>query len=153
VSGIAPTLSRVFLDATCWVAAAGSPAGGSAEIVRQAQAGKLRLVTTLRVLEEAERNIHRAFELSALLRFYAWLGSLPLEMVDPTTPAEEAAWQKVTVEKDWHVLAGAVKAHADALVTLDRKHLLTPVVLDRCPIPVQDTRQFFQAWRASTAGK
>ena len=144
---------RVFLDATCWVAAAGSPAGGSAEIVRQAQAGKLRLVTTLRVLEEAERNIHRAFDPAALLRFYAWLGSLPLEVVDPTTPAEEAQWQEVTVDKDRHVLAGALKAHADVLVTLDRKHLLTAAVLARCPIPVQDTRQFFQAWRASSSGE
>ena len=48
---------RVFLDATCWVAAAGKSTGGSAEILRLAREGRLRIVATPMVLEEAEDNI------------------------------------------------------------------------------------------------
>ena len=56
------------LDATCWVA---RPALRPADRPRLCgrSSGQLRLVTTLRVLEEAERNIHRAFDPAALLRF------------------------------------------------------------------------------------
>lgn len=50
-------MKRVFLDATCWVAAAGSETGGSSAILLLAQAFLLVLVTSRAVLQEAEQNI------------------------------------------------------------------------------------------------
>jgi predicted nucleic acid-binding protein len=54
-------MRRVFLDATCWVAAAGRPEGGSAKILLLAREGRLVIVTTQFVLQESERNIWEAF--------------------------------------------------------------------------------------------
>jgi predicted nucleic acid-binding protein len=49
--------------------------------------------------------------------------------------------------KDRHVLAAALKAKVDVLVTLDCKHLLTEVVRVNFPIPVQDTKEFLTEFR------
>jgi predicted nucleic acid-binding protein len=141
-------MKRVFLDATCWVAAAGRPQGGSAKILTLARLGKLKIVTTQRVLQEAERNIRDAFGAEELERFYREVADLDLEIIDDSTLEEEARWQSVTAAKDCHVLAAVFKAGADVLVTLDRKHLLTEVVAAQSPIPVMDTKQFFTALAA-----
>jgi putative PIN family toxin of toxin-antitoxin system len=135
---------RVFLDASCWVAAAGSPNGGSALILKLAQAGHLQVVATRKVLQEAERNIRDKLGKEALLRYYQALGSLEIELVDPITPEEEAQWTSLVAEKDRHVLAGAYKARADVLVSLDRRHILTERVQERFPIPVRDTGSFLE---------
>jgi predicted nucleic acid-binding protein len=142
-------MKRVFLDATCWMAAAGSPNGGSAQILKLARQGRLRLLATARVLQEAEENIQEAWGGEELGRFYRDVADLELELIEPTTPDEEATWQPLTADKDLHVLAGAFKGRADVRVTLDRRHLLTPAVAAGFPLPVQDTRRFFEAWHAA----
>ncbi|MEW5931994.1 MAG: PIN domain-containing protein [Bacillota bacterium] len=136
--------TRVFLDASCWVAAAGSPTGGSTLILRLAQAGRVQVVATRRVLQEAEHNIRTKMEEEALLRYYRLLGSVELELIPPVTPEEEARWSGLAAPKDAHVLAGAAKANADVLVSLDRRHILTERVRKGFPIPVQDTREFLR---------
>jgi predicted nucleic acid-binding protein len=138
-------MKRVFLDATCWMAAAGSPTGGSAEILKLGRLGRLGIVATQRVLREAEKNIGEEWGAEGLERFHRDVADLDLELIDEPTSAEEARWQTVTVPKDCHVLAGACKAGVDMLVTLDRKHLLTERVAAQFPLPVMDTRQFFAA--------
>jgi hypothetical protein len=50
-------MRRVFLDATCWVAAAGRPEGGSAKILLLAREGRLVIVTTQFVHQERGRSI------------------------------------------------------------------------------------------------
>lgn len=138
-------MKRVFPDATCWVAAAGNPKGGSAEILKLGRLGKLVIITTQRVLKEAEKNISANWGADELECFYRDVADLDLEFVDDPSAAEEARWQGITVDKDCHVLASAYKAGADVLVTLDRKHLLTATVVSQFPLPVVDTKQFFAA--------
>jgi predicted nucleic acid-binding protein len=141
-------MKRVFLDATCWMAAAGSPTGGSAEILKLGRLGRLLIVATQRVLREAEKNIGEEWGAEGLERFHRDVADLDLELIDEPTAEDEARWQAVTVPKDCHVLAGAYKAGADVLVTLDRKHLLTETVAVQFPLPVMDTRQFFAALKS-----
>jgi predicted nucleic acid-binding protein len=138
-------MRRVFLDATCWVAAAGRPQGGSAKILMLAREGRLVIVTTQLVLQEAERNIWEAFGAEAMERFYRDVADLELEIIAAPPPDEEAQWQSVTAAKDCHVLAAVFNAGADVLVTFDRKHLLTDAVATQFPIPAMDTKQFFTA--------
>lgn len=134
-------MKRVFPDATCWVAAAGSPSGGSAQILKLGRLGRLVIVTSQRVLQEAEKNIREAFGAEGLGRFYQDVADLELEIVTEPTPEDEAQWQEITAAKDCHVLAAVFKAGADVLVTLDRRHLLTETVEDHFPIPVMDTNK------------
>jgi predicted nucleic acid-binding protein len=118
--------------------------------LKLARRGKLVILATQRILREAEDNIREAWGAEELERFYQEVADLEWELIAPPTAAEESRWQALTVEKDCHVLAGAYQGSADVLVTLDRRHLLTAAVAAGFPIPVQDTRQFFQHWYADT---
>ena len=140
---------RVFLDATCWVAAALKPTGGSAKILMLARTGRLALVATQRVLQEAERNLARDYGGEKLERFNRDQMDADVEVVDEVTDEEEARWQGLTVEKDRHVLAGAVKGRAEVVVSLDQKHLLTERVIREFPVPVRSTQGFFAWWEPS----
>jgi predicted nucleic acid-binding protein len=144
-------MKRAFLDATCWVAAAGSPNGGSAQILKLGRLGKLVILATPLVLQEAEENIRDHWGAEGLDRFYQDVADLDLEMIEPTTADEEAQWTALTAAKDLHVLAAAFKASADVLITLDRRHLLTDAVARGFPILVQDTRSFFADWYTKEA--
>lgn len=64
-------------------------------------------------------------------------------MVDPASTEEEAIWENIVPGKDCHVLAGAHKAQADVLITLDRQHILVARVRESFPIPIQGTTEFF----------
>ena len=139
-------MRRVFLDATCWIAAAGSAAGGSSAIILLAQELLLVLLTSQAVLAEAERNIRSKMPPAALQRFYALLDITQIEVSEPTTLQEER-WAEVTVEKDRHVLAASLKTKADVLVSLDRRHLLNETVQAAFPLPVQDTKEFLTSFR------
>lgn len=138
---------RVFLDASVFVAAAGSPSGGSAlvfELCRQARAIP---VASLLVLEESERNIAKKLGRTALLRFYQEIGSIDLEVTEPPDEKEVAAQSGIINAKDAPVLAGAMKAKVDCLLTLDRKDFLSPVVLEAgLPFEVMTPGSFLTDW-------
>jgi len=140
-------LKRVFLDATCWIAAAGSELGGSSAIILLAEALLIVLITSQAVLQESERNIRAKMGSLTLQRFHFLLATTEIEVCEETTEAEEEQWTALTVKKDRHVLAAAIRGKADVLVTLDRKHILTDAVRAGFPIPVQDTREFLTAFR------
>ncbi len=140
-------MKRVFLDATCWVASARSPGGGSSAILDYARAGALRIVTSNQVLLETERNTRNKMKQADFQRYMTLFTAVRPEVMASVTQEEWARWLPLVPAKDCHVLAGAVKAQADALVTLDRKHLLTATVRAGFPIPVQDTKEFLAAWR------
>jgi len=67
---------RLFLDASVWIAAAGSPTGGSALVLELCRHGHATAVTSRLVLLEAERNIRKKLGPEALLRFYELLGGI-----------------------------------------------------------------------------
>jgi predicted nucleic acid-binding protein len=136
-------MKRVFLDASCWMAAAGSPKGGSATILKLARLGQLVVVATQRVLKEAEKNVRLDWGWEELERLHREITDVDPEMVDDPSDAEEACWQAITVPKDCHVLAAAHRAQVDVLVSQDTAHLVTPAVAAGFPIPVMTTKQFF----------
>lgn len=120
---------RLFLDANVFIAAAGSRTGASALILALCRRGHGRVVTSRRVLLEAERNIQAKLGEDALLRFYREIATLDLDLVEAPTAQEVAIQARIVEQKDAHVLAAAVKGEVDALLTLDRKHFLSPTVL------------------------
>ncbi len=120
--------SKLFIDASVFIAAAGSPEGGSSFVLRLCKQGRFRVVCTKLVLLEAERNIRRKLGTEALLRFYRNLAELDPLVEAPPSPEEIAACEPLVGEKDAHVLAAALKSGADVLLTLDRKHFMTEKV-------------------------
>jgi len=134
---------RVFLDASCWIAACLNPAGGSARILGAAQEGKIQILTTPDVLEEVRRNIEKKLTEEAMIQFQLFR-RMCKPLVLPNPPEEDKQeWSSLTREKDLHVLAGAIRGEADVLVTLDRNDLLNQKVRDFFPIPIRHTTEFF----------
>jgi len=116
---------QLFLDASVLIAAAASPAGGSALVIEFCKAKKATPLVSRLVLIEAERNIRNKFEESVLVRYYNILVELdPLVLPTPEQQEIEEAL-KVIRPKDAHVLAAARSGEASHLITLDRKHFLT----------------------------
>jgi len=135
---------RVLLDASCWVAAAGSSTGGSSRILELAAHGLLSVVVSEGVLIEAERNIARKLGEPALLRFYELLGKYQFERAPELRQQEELLWRHLVPEKDCHVLGAAYAAGVDVLVSLDRRHILADKVRRSFPIRVLDTKEFLK---------
>ena len=129
------------MDASVWVAAAGSEFGGSAEILGFGTIRKCTILASPRVLQEAEGAISKKFGQDALARYYQLLADAGVVRVDNSTADENVVWQRIITEKDRHVLAAAFRAEADIVVTLDKQHLLTNRVRYGFPILVLNTKQ------------
>jgi len=121
---------RLFLDANVWFAAAGSPAGASAMLLALCQEGHCEITATRLILNEAEKNLRAKakFRDAALVRFYRLIAAPGLQVVATPSREEAATYSGIIHIKDAHVLAGACKAKAHALITLDRRHFCTPAV-------------------------
>ncbi len=119
---------RLFLDASVFIAAAGSDTGASALTLALCRQGHATPLASRRVLFEAERNIRAKLGPEALLRFYQEIAALDLVVVDPPTADEIVIQQAIIDPKDAHVLAAALKGNPAVLLTLDRKHFMTPAV-------------------------
>jgi len=116
---------RLFLDASVFVAAVGSPTGGSALVLELCQRGYCQACTSCLILREAERNIRRKFPEDALLRFYQILADLDMEIIDPPSRGEVMACQELIDPQDAHALASAAKSNVSFLLTLGRRHFMT----------------------------
>ena len=127
--------SLVFLDASVLVAASRSPTGGSAVALEVGQGKRYRAALSTVVLLEARVNIADKFGETELLRFYRQLAALDPLMTGQPTKEQLDLCTPLTGEKDAHVLAAALACDAEYLLTLDRRHLLTPAV-DAAGLPV-----------------
>lgn len=111
---------RLFLDANVLFSAAHNPEGNARALCRLAAGGAIALVTSSYAAEEAARNIQLKFpacvpDLAALLERLV-LGPEPASVL-----VGEAAAAGLP-EKDAPILAAAIAARADILVTGDRRH-------------------------------
>lgn len=142
--------SRLFLDASVFIAAAGSDTGASALILALCQAGHATPVASQRILLAAERNIRIKLGSEALLRFYEAIAALDLVVVESPTPEEIAVHHHIIDPKDAHVLAAALKGEPDVLLTLDRRHFMTPVLREAgLPFSIETPGEWLRRWLAT----
>ncbi len=109
----------LFLDANVLFTATVSPEGVSKSLVRLSATGGCRLVASPFVIDEALRNIavkraRQRPELDAVLA--------SVDRVGDAHPGLLAWAGRYVVAKDAPILAAAVGARADVLVTSDRRH-------------------------------
>ncbi len=125
---LSPTAPRLFLDASVIIAGLASESGASHVILTLVEAGLFTAVVCPCVLQEVERNL--AKKLPDLLPLYRqMLDRLSLEQVNDPAANEAHRWASVIAPKDAPVLAAAVNAHPQRLVTLDiRDFLIDPNV-------------------------
>ena len=119
---------RVFLDANVYFAGCASPSGASALILQLARRGLIRIVASRLVLREADRNLRRKSHRSHAEAFHRLLKATEMTILPAPDEQALARYEAHIHPKDVPVLAAAVEAKADYLVTLDRKHFLTEAV-------------------------
>lgn len=120
---------RVLLDASVFIAAAGSRTGASALLLSLCRHSHAKAVSSRLILREVERNIQGKLGQAALLRFYQDIAGLDLDLVEALTQEEIASHLRIINPKDAHVLAAALRGEVEVLLTLDRKHFFSPPVL------------------------
>jgi predicted nucleic acid-binding protein len=115
--------------------------GGPAfELIRElARGGRIRLLTSALCRVEAAANLERKRPRSAT-RLGRLLSDVSLA---PEPPAETlASARRFVTEKDAPVLAAALAARADVLVTGDLKHFGPVMERDDLPLRVRSPRAF-----------
>jgi predicted nucleic acid-binding protein len=138
---------RLFIDASVFIAAAGSKTGGSVLVLELGRRSMVQVISSRLVLLEAERNIQAKLTREALLRFYREIASLKLDLVEFLARHEIHAKEQIIHPKDAHVLAAAEKGYAEFLLTLDRKHFMSARVLHAgLPFQIVTPGDFLRRW-------
>jgi predicted nucleic acid-binding protein len=121
-AGVTPDdLPRAFVDSSALMAATLSATGAAYDPLEAGQQGRIALVVSPYVLREVERNLYRKASrgLDALQERQDQLG-----LIDPPPSLIDDIARHVE-PKDAPIVAAAVAAQADYLVTYDLRHLLS----------------------------
>ncbi len=113
--------TRVFFDASCLIAAAGSPSGGSGFLLSLCQRGLLQGAVSQPVLLETERNLRKKHGPAELQTYHRLIALIPLILVPLPAIADRQRYAARVGDKDEHVLAAALECQAPFLITLDVK--------------------------------
>jgi predicted nucleic acid-binding protein len=146
------TRVRIFIDASVWIAAAGSPTGGSSLVLEICSGSRYVALCSQRVVLEAQTNIRAKLPTAALVRFYNLLAATSPQIVSSATSDDEAQYNWLVTPKDAHVIAAAVRGGARFLLSLDRKHLANDHVRGAdLPFQVLTPGEFIQQFLGGTA--
>lgn len=111
---------RFFVDANILFSAAHSPLGGARELFRLANAGHCELVTSQHAILEARRNL--LVKSSSSSADFEKLLTTVRRVPDAGPKLVSGAARLGLPENDSPILAAAIVAETDMLVTGDRKH-------------------------------
>ena len=132
----------LFFDASCLIAAAGSPAGGSGFLLSLCGREFLCGTVSQLVLLEAEHNIQAKLSTQVLRQYHQLLQLIPLTVAPVPTSAGESWLQHVNL-KDVHVIASAMAVGAEYLLTLDQG-LIAEAHLAQLPLNVLTPGDFIR---------
>jgi predicted nucleic acid-binding protein len=120
-------LPRAFIDSSSMMAACLSMTGAAYDLLEAGQHGQVVSIVSQHVLLETERNLYRKAP-HGLREF--WERRDRLELIDPSPELVDEVTQHIE-PKDAPIVAAAIAAHSDYLVTYDRRHLLSDAALIR----------------------
>ena len=120
---------KVFLDANVYFAGCYSQKGASSVILELVRRGKIEGFASRLVLREAERNLRLKAKSPVLKLFHQFLKEADLRIFPSPKPTVLSQYESMIHPKDVPVLTAAVQSKADFLITLDRRHFMTPELL------------------------
>ena len=136
---------KVFIDTSVLIAGVASVTGASAVVLDLCEAESIQMVISRQVLVEADRNFSSKLP-NLVLQFRQFIRTLvPVMVEDPPTAAVEWA-AKFIDRKDATILAAAIEAKVDYLITLDKRHFLNPKVRHNAPIEVCRPADFLRTF-------
>lgn len=110
---------KVFVDTSVLLAASASKTGGSALVLRLGSVGRVKLVTSEAVVEEAIRNAEKLHVTTIVIEHLVLSSNIRVD--PPPAFALVEKYEAIVSEKDAHVIAAAMAAKTKVLITLDRK--------------------------------
>ena len=137
--------ARLFIDSSVWLTGLGSPLGAAGWIFFLAESGEIAIVTSEQILEEVRRNLE-VKKIRHGTRLDTFLTNRKPLVLSRFREPELLRWVFLVPPKDCHVLAGAFKAKADALLTLDKDRILVPKVRSSFQVPIMSPGEFLVAF-------
>jgi predicted nucleic acid-binding protein len=138
-------MRRVFADSSVLIAGAVSRRGASRAVMIMAEIGLFKLVLSRKVLEECQRNLSEKVP-TVLPVFAELMARIEPEILPDPLPEESARWQAIIEAKDAPILAAAVNARVDRLLSLDVKDF-TPDVAAQSGLIIQTPGDFVKEIR------
>ena len=140
---------KVFIDTNVLIAGSVSVTGASAAVLDLCEAESIQMVIGRQVLVEADRNFSTKLP-RLVTQFRQFIQNLaPMMVEDPPAMAVERAATLID-RKDAVILAAAIEAKVDYLITLDKKHFIKERVRRNIPIeictPADFLRIFERLW-------
>ena len=134
---------RIFLDSNVIFSGIYSSEGAPGIILEHFVEGRLRVVISQQVLEEVVRTVKEKLPhaLPALRRL---LVSIPPEIRNDPSPEEVARWAEVIQIEDASILAAAVAAQPDYLVTGDKHFFENLGIEEKSGLNVVTPAQFLE---------
>lgn len=126
---MAPPMNRVFLDANVYFSGFYSSRGASALILELVRHGKIEVYASRLVLQEADRNLRKKTDRKKVEAFHQFLKQAKIHVIPSPREERMRRFESCIHPKDVPVLAAAIEAQVDFLITLDRRHFLTTEVL------------------------
>jgi len=139
-------MRHIFADSSVVIAGAVSRTGASRAVLSMAEIGLFQLVVSRQVIDECERNLRNKFPV-ALSVFAQLLTNINLIIVDDPPLDESVRWQLYIEAKDAPILAAAIEAKVDRLLSLNTKHF-TPKVAEVSGVMIQTPSEFVRDIRS-----
>ena len=133
-------MPSVFADSSVLIAGSASPTEASRAVMTMAEIGLFKLVISQQILEECDRNLRKKLPAAQPIFVQLLIDITPEIQPDPPT-AESARWITIIEAKDAPILAAAVLANADRLLTLNTKDF-TPEVARQSGLIIQTPAEF-----------
>lgn len=137
---------RIFLDSNVIFSGLYSASGAPGSILSGYIEGKLRVVISQQVLEEVVRTVERK-HIAALPLLKRILVNVPPEIVEDPKPEEVALWDRIMDSEDASILAAAIAAQPDYLVTGDRRFFENAEIINRTGLRIVTPAQFLKIWK------
>ena len=138
---------KVFIDTNVLIAGIASVTGASAAVLDLCEAESIQMVISRQVLVEADRNFSSKLP-GLVTQFRQFIRNLaPLMVEDPPATAVERA-AALTAQKDASILAAALEAKVDYLITLDKKHFLRHKVKENIPLEICTPADFLRIFES-----
>ena len=138
----------VFLDTRALIAGILSPTGAAHEVLRLCEAGVVQAAVSRQILVEADRNLSEKLP-EVFPEYRAFIKQLvPTVIEDPTPEAVNRAGS-VIHHKDAPILAAAMEAHVDYLITWNTRHFRKKAVRAYVHFPILTPGEFLEVFRQS----
>ncbi|HBR21004.1 MAG TPA: putative toxin-antitoxin system toxin component, PIN family [Nitrospiraceae bacterium] len=140
--------SKVFLDTSALIAGIASVKGAARAVLQLAETGLIEIIVSRQVIVEADRNIEDKLP-EMLGEYRKFIELLAPVLVDDPSFVEIKRFLTVINSDDAPILAAAVNADADFLITWDKKHFIGKNIHVHSNMKIVTPGEFLKYFRES----